>query len=335
MSKRPSYFRKAQRQRERFRFVAVTHKISPVCRLARYLFPTYQRSLFFQLRNSPRNWLRARFGRGRSVEQLATWLGYSPEDLRSLKPSYREVTVPKQRGGHRVLHIPDDETRALQRRIHRRVLSGLRSHDAAFAFEKGRSIVENAKCHQGAALVHCVDIKDYFSTTQAWRLEAYFRRVGWNRDSARLLTSLCTYNGALPTGAPTSPRLSNLINFYLDEQLTLLAKRFGGRYSRYADDLTFSFPVSSTPVGMVTDRTTRILKVLGYSLNHRKTRTKRQHQQQRVTGLVVNRTVNVPRKNRRTLRAALHRIKYGKKATHSAEYLEGYKRFIEMVKVRR
>jgi RNA-directed DNA polymerase len=46
--------------------------------------------------------------------------------------------------------------------------------------------------------------------------------------------------GVLPQGAPTSPMLSNLAVTSLDRNLSLISEKFGLRYSRYADDLTFS-----------------------------------------------------------------------------------------------
>jgi len=44
----------------------------------------------------------------------------------------------------------------------------------------------------------------------------------------------------IPQGAPTSPIISNIICQRLDYLLTGVAKRFGLKYSRYADDITFS-----------------------------------------------------------------------------------------------
>ncbi|UUZ60674.1 hypothetical protein LP418_07605 [Nocardioides sp. B-3] len=44
----------------------------------------------------------------------------------------------------------------------------------------------------------------------------------------------------LPRGAPTSPAPANLSAFRLDVRLTALARSWGGRYTRYADDLALS-----------------------------------------------------------------------------------------------
>src|SRR5205085_7019565 len=44
----------------------------------------------------------------------------------------------------------------------------------------------------------------------------------------------------LPQGAPTSPVITNIVCQRLDYLLSGVARRFGLKYSRYADDITFS-----------------------------------------------------------------------------------------------
>jgi RNA-directed DNA polymerase len=68
-------------------------------------------------------------------------------------------------------------------------------------------------------------------------VEAYFRRVGWHGEVASLLTRLRTHEYCLPHGAPTRPRLSNLINFAFDACLTRFVQVRHGAYTRYADDM--------------------------------------------------------------------------------------------------
>src|SRR5262249_4465316 len=109
------------------------------------------------------------------------------------------------------------------------------------------------------------DLRDFFPSVPASRVHALFRRVGYPRSVARVLTSLCTnvvpqdvWEGHpendlrdrskcprlrsphLPQGAPTSPALANLCAYRLDCRLDALARTVGARYTRYADDLAFS-----------------------------------------------------------------------------------------------
>jgi hypothetical protein len=210
-------------------------------------------------------------------------------------------------------------------------LARLRAHPAATGFERGKSIVTNARAHQGRAVVLRFDLVDFFPSTSGQRLRKYFRRVGWNRPATEILLRLCTFEGGLPQGAPTSPRLSNLVNYRLDARLAGMAARLGGVYTRYADDITISLPEEEwnrdwtirngpPPIfGLETSRdrirflqafVRRVVGEGGYRLHRRKKLSvRRRHHRQEVTGLVVNDRVNLPRSTRRWLRAVEHRTR--------------------------
>ena len=288
-------------------------------------------------------------GRGHGVEELARRLDMPAGELHGFQPAYREFTIPKRSGGTRRILAPDAALKALQRRILRRLLGRLKAHPAAHGFERGRSIVTNARPHVGQAVVVRLDLKDFFPATRAKRVYGYFRKVGWNRPAARLLTRLCTHDGGLPQGAPTSPRLSNLVNYRLDARLTGLAVRqqlrnprtneslddrpIGATYTRYADDLTFSFPSDDPDVIHYVVRMTReIVAAHGYELHvTRKLRVLRQNARQQVTGLVVNDGVNLPRTTRRWLRAVEHRVARDGRSTLTPEQLAGWRALRKMV----
>jgi hypothetical protein len=51
------------------------------------------------------------------------------------------------------------------------------------------------------------------------------------------LTKVLTYKGELATGSPSSPAILNLVLRRADARLNQLAKAFGGRAYRYADDI--------------------------------------------------------------------------------------------------
>lgn len=282
----------------------------------------------------PWQWLRARFGWGLRPTELARRLGIDLDHLRAWQPEYRERLIPKKSGGTRRLLIPDRPLRDLQRAILRRLLTRLRAHDAACGFERGKSIVDNARPHVGRAVVIKMDIVDFFPSITARRVDGYFRRVGWNREAAALLTRLCTHEGGLPQGAPTSPRLSNLLHFGFDARLARRVARYEGTYTRYADDITISLPkdLPKRVRGLI-QYTRRLAKVYGLRIHLRgKLRILRRHQQQRVTGLVVNDKLQLPRRVRRWLRAVVHRLRQGGKATLTAQQLAGWEALRRMLR---
>jgi len=283
-----------------------------------------------------RHWLCALFGRGLSPAELARRLDVSLEELQAISIDYVEAFIPKRSGGTRRLLVPSHELKAVQRRILRRVLAKLNVHPAVTGFEDGQSIVHNARQHVGKAVVLKMDIEDFFPSTKAERLTKYFQRIGWNREAAELLTKLTTYEDGLPQGAPTSPRLSNLVNRRLDTRIGCVVARRKGTYTRYADDITISFSHDNgrRVRGMI-QYVQRRLKSEGYRSNRDKQLVLRQHQQQRVTGLVVNQKVNLPRETRRRLRAIEHRLNTGGPATMTREQLEGWKSLLSMIESQR
>ena len=279
-------------------------------------------------------WLGKLFaGKGRSVEELAERLGVGVDELRAIPIRYRTFTIPKRSGGARKVCAPDEQLKRVQRRVLRRLLARLSCHPCAMGFERGRSIVTNAAPHAGQAVTVCMDLRDFFPSTSAHRVTGYFRRIGWNRAASGLLTRLCTHEGGLPQGAPTSPRLSNLVNQRLDRRLSGVARRYGASYTRYADDLAFSFGADDPEaIRGVIGLTKSVVRHEGYRLHQRrKLHIRRRCDRQVVTGLVVNEAVNLPRETRRWLRAVEHRAANGREATLSPAQLQGWRSLQHMV----
>jgi hypothetical protein len=133
-----------------------------------------------------------------------------------------------------------------------------------------------------------VDLEDFFPSTATCRLRSWFREQDWGDQSLAILMRLCVYRGGLPQGAPTSPALSNLVNLPLDAELSELAARNGGRYSRYCDDLAFSWSSESEPP-MFRPQVEECLRRFGYAIQARKG-WRLQHADERpeLTGLVLD-----------------------------------------------
>lgn len=274
---------------------------------------------------------------GLGVAELARRVGMSEAELRAVRVEYREFAVPKRGGGARRLAAPARPLKSVQRRILRRVLARPLAHEAAVGFERGRSFVHHAAFHAGRAVVIRIDVRDFFPSTGAERVRALMRRLGWDAEAADLLVRLCTYKGGLPQGAPTSPRLANLVNWDLDARCAAVAAWVGARYSRYADDLTFSLERDDREaVGRILRSARWILRECGYQMHvKKKLHIRRRHQRQEVTGLVVNDgPPRLPRRVRRWLRAVEHRIAMGGaagRATLTPAQLAGWRALAGMV----
>lgn len=274
------------------------------------------------------------FSSGHGVRELARRLGMVQEDLAPIMPAYEAFEIHKLSGGMRRILAPEASFKEFQRRVLRRLLGRLKAHDAAHGFERGRSIATHARHHVGKALVVRLDLQDFFPSTSEKRVKRYFRVVGWDRKAATLLTRWCTWDGGLPQGAPTSPRLSNLVNRRLDARLAALAAALGGTYTRYADDLTFSFgEEADVLVERLVRTVTRIALDDGYVVHRRKKlHVMRRHDRQTVTGLVVNDRVALPRSTRRWLRAVEHHVRTGAPASLTEQQLDGWRALQRMVR---
>jgi hypothetical protein len=204
-------------------------------------------------------------------------------------------------------------------------------------FLPGRSTLTNAAAHSGAKLIVKVDVKDFFPTVTFPRVRGVFRKAGYREQIATLLALLCTesprevvqHEGksyyialgprCLPQGAPTSPALTSTLCLRMDQRLTGLAHKLGWRYTRYADDMTFSLPANhegKPRLGGLLGGVRSIVEAEGFAVHPDKTLVSRVGGRQRVTGLVVNGELGprVPRDVRRRLRAALHNRKLGRPA---------------------
>lgn len=285
-------------------------------------------------------WDRKELLRRLNLDQIEIYYstrGFNPQKVNHLPPhliplGYWWHKIPKRNGKPRRLYSPNPRLKLLQRLLLRKVFARLPVHPACMGFRLGQSTCRHALLHTGKAVVVRIDIKDFFHTTTGTRIYDYFRRIGWNHDSASLIRIICSRNDRLPQGAPTSPILSNLVNYRMDARLAGLARKSNATYSRYADDLIFSFEQDNRRfIRGVIRRVGTILNESGYSINRSKLQVMRQHNRQLITGLVVNRKVQLPRSTRRWLRAIEHHLMNGKSATLNREQLAGWKAYQRMI----
>lgn len=135
--------------------------------------------------------------------------------------------------------------------------------------------------------------------------KALLERAGWLDSRGNEIPSRMWPQ--LPQGAPTSPGLANAIVWRMDKRLSALARKFGGDYTRYADDLTFSgFEKMAEHSRTFIRIVEKIVRTEGLAINVNKTRVMRKGRRQKVTGVVVNKQTNLSRRDFDLLKAILH-----------------------------
>lgn len=241
---------------------------------------------------------------------LSLLLGYKYEYLlgvsNSPKHFYKVFHIPKKNNGVRTISEPLTSLKEIQLWILNEILYKCKVSSNAKAYILGKSIKDNAKFHKNRIKVLTIDIEDFFPSISLNKVIGIFRRVGYSKAVSTLLARLCCMGNGLPQGAPTSPAISNLIMYYLDIRIFGFCKKRSIRYTRYADDMTFSGNFDDNElISFVRS----ILQRKGFNINNEKTRIRRRHQQQEVTGVVVNEKLQVPRNYRKKLRQEMYFIK--------------------------
>jgi Reverse transcriptase (RNA-dependent DNA polymerase). len=246
---------------------------------------------------------------------------------------YHYRVLPKLSGGIRLIESPKRKLKAVQAKILEEILNRIPVHEAAHGFRRGCSIKTFAAPHVNRAVVVRMDLRNFFPSLIRARVQAIFRIAGYPEPVADLLGALCTnavprsvfaqtglpfslneqfaawqiYSDPhLPQGAPTSPSLSNLCAFRLDCRLAGLARSAGATYTRYADDLAFS---GDERFAQCAERfavhAAAIVQQEAFKVHPRKTRIMRCGVRQHLAGLVVNRHLNISRRDFDTLKATL------------------------------
>lgn len=247
-----------------------------------------------------------------SVGSLPLFLGISPKKIFSIRrrprKHYRSFPLKKKDGTPRDIDTPRTYLKVIQWWILDNILNHVAIAGNVFGFVAGRSAVQNAEFHLGAAHVLNVDIKQFFPSITIGQVREIFRSLGYVTAVSDMLAELCCLDDRVPQGAPTSPALANLVLRSLDEELSKLTSQGGHKYSRYADDLTFS-SMDRIETNFL-DAVQGAVEQEGFNLKPEKTRFSGKEGRMDVTGVVINEKIQPSRVWRKRTRATLH--KFGK-----------------------
>jgi|GEM_PF-1162126 len=248
---------------------------------------------------------------------LPLFLGISTKTIFSIRhhprKHYRSFSLRKKDGSKRDIDTPRTYLKVIQWWILDNVLNHVGIAENIFGFVAGRSAIQNAKFHLGAKHILNVDIRQFFPSVTIDQVHAIFVSLGYPVDVSTMLAELCCLDERVPQGAPTSPALANLVLRGLDDELSKLALPAGHKYSRYADDLTFS---SQTWIeSEFLDAVQVAVKHAGFELKSDKTRFSGPEGRMEVTGVVINEKMQPNRTWRKRTRATLHKLSNSNRLT--------------------
>ena len=244
---------------------------------------------------------------------LSGLVGYKKEYLKkaSLFPNYfyRDFEVAKKNGSKRLISEPLPSLKEIQIWILRNILYKVPSSAFAKAYRPTVTLLENLRFHKKQPKVFTLDLENFFPSIRVEAIENEFLKLGYSKIVSKLLSKLCTRNGTLPQGAPTSPYLSNLVFKEADAAIAAYCKEHKIRYTRYADDMSFSGDFDENEL---LQKVTETVEKMGLRINAKKTKLMTTGMRQTVTGVVVNEKPQVVFYKRNELRQALYYIqKFG------------------------
>lgn len=260
-----------------------------------------------------------------NVDHLSKVMGISKEYLYKVSNSnfkyfYRTFYLPKKNGGTRRIDTPLPNLKLVQKWIYENILLQLETSIYCKSYKPNFSIKDNAKFHRNQNLVLKLDIKNFFKNIRHKDIYLLFKETGYNNDICNLLTKLVILsndtkikNIGIAQGAITSPSISNLILKDFDNKIAEYCQQSKIRFTRYADDLTFSGDFNPNNIINFVEKN---LKKQGFVLNKNKIRKIYKNESQIVTGIVVNEKLQVPRQYRKNIRLEIYHL-----LSHTKEHL--------------
>lgn len=232
---------------------------------------------------------------------------------------YKQFKIKKKSGGFRLITAPRNQSfMQILQYVNEMFKAVYTPSEYAMGFAEGRSVVTNANIHKNQNYVFNIDLENFFPSicqARVWK-RIQLKPLLFKQPIANIIAGLCSMKETmedgrirfvLPQGAPTSPILTNMICDKLDHRLAGLAKRFGLKYSRYADDITFSSMHNVyQKAGDFRKELRRIVEGQGFTINENKTRLQKLGARQEVTGITVSKKLNVPQKYVRDIRSVLY-----------------------------
>jgi retron-type reverse transcriptase len=262
--------------------------------------------------------------------------------IRSAPYRYKVFDVEKKGSVEkRQIAQPARELKALQYWMMDNVLKAFPVHRAAMAYLRGRGIKANAEKHAGQSYLLKLDFADFFHSITATDLEAYLKAKhpdDWSAEEINYFKKIFFWNRGragkliLSIGAPSSPMISNILMCDFDKAVQEYCVRKKVKYTRYADDLTFSTnrPNILREVKVQVELICKEMKHPRLTINEKKTVHASKGGSRRVTGLVLSNegTISLGRDRKRLIRTQVHHFLTGQLSVDETNKLRGMLAFV-------
>lgn len=232
-----------------------------------------------------------------------------------MKDNTLSHTIEKRNGEPRIIYKPSMELKEIQRWILTKILRNITDSENTHGFVKDRSILTHARNHVHPEPFWMVtfDIKNFFPSIKHESVYQIFRNIGYNEEVSLVLSELCTMDGNVVQGFPTSPKISNIVMKYADEIFIEYCRVRNLKFSRYADDISFSGIgnfISKEIFEDIHKTVTETLGDMGFSINTNKTKKFANSDPKKITGLMISENgVKVPGKIKKMLAKEIYYCK--------------------------
>lgn len=236
-----------------------------------------------------------------SVKHLALQIGIAESELTNVASDfetfYRKTLCEVKKDGikkvRKIYHATPRLERILKG-IDKCLLKRCKMLDCVHGARSGHSNITNASVHVSKKNVLKLDIKDFFPSISNERVFNLFSKtLKCSPEVANLLTRLCTADYRLPQGFNTSPSIANIILHSTIRRIKGLCDKQGLNFTVYIDDITIS---GNKDVFQLAPTIEKIITESQFKIKNEKTCYQPNYKQQKITGLIVNRKINIPKK---------------------------------------
>jgi RNA-directed DNA polymerase len=279
-------------------------------------------------------------------QRLLTALPFSETELNLLIETapfrYKEYQIAKREEGQfRKISQPTPEIKLLQTWLIDNEFQKFPIHAAAKAYKRHTGLIDNVLPHKNNRFLLKIDFENFFPSITSEKFKQFMIGGLYDEQEINLLCKVffkndrATRSLRLAIGAPSSPALSNILLYPLDEAINTKCIEMGITYTRYADDISFS----TNQPNRLNDLVPLIPGLINEAspvdliINTKKTVHASKKNGRRITGLILtsDNQVSIGRDRKRLLRVQIHRFSIGALAANEKESLRGYLAFLNSV----